>query len=59
MRYVTEALVPFFQKCKHWRGQKTMRTQQDRDPPGFLVAPHTQAKELWDTEVRTQRGVHW
>lgn len=58
MRYVTDTFVPFFKSVN--TGADTKRSAHSRtvDLPCFLIALHTLAKELWSTEVRTQRGVH-
>lgn len=47
-----------FQKCKHWCGQKTKHTQQDRRSTWLSGRPAHPGERALGTEVRTQRGVH-
>lgn len=59
MRYATDTFVPFLKSVSTGADKKQSARSGTVDLPGFLFALLTQAKELWDTEVRTQRGVHW
>lgn len=55
MRYVTNALVPFFQKCKHWCGQKTKRATGPSIFLAFWQPCKPKRKSRESTEARIQR----
>lgn len=58
MRYATDTFVPFFKSVSTGADKKRSASSGTVDLLGFLAALQAQTKELWDTEVRTQRGVH-
>ena len=47
MRYVTDALVPFFKSVSTGADKKRSAHSGTVGLPGFLIALHTRAKELW------------
>lgn len=47
MRYATDTFVPFLKSVSTGADKKRSTHSRTVDLPGFLVALHTRAKELW------------